>query len=112
LRESIVRRDPPYQESGEQMSEHWVTAVMNEFGGAEKIDAYGWAYGPLRVERGGGIAGHLEEFWITFPGSEIEKSGPYRTRTELRTALRDIFVGVIKLGVGLLDCGQLLRVRP
>lgn len=79
-----------------------VTAIFDELGGA-KIDAYGWTYGPMRVERGGGIAGHLNEFWLRFPGTEIEPMGPYKTKRQLRAAIRNVIIAAIKVGCALVD---------
>lgn len=84
-----------------------VTAVLSEFGGAEKIDANGWTYGPFRIERGGGVAGHLQEYWITSPGNEEwERKGPYRSKRELRDGLRTAIVVAVKFACAWLDVAR------
>lgn len=84
------------------MTPQHVTAVMDDLGGAS-IDANGWTWGPLRVERGGGIAGHTNHFWIVFPdNSEIEPIGPLHTPAELRAALRRILLWAARAGEGFL----------
>jgi hypothetical protein len=80
-----------------------VTAVLEDFGACELINADGWTYGPIRVERGGGIAGNLHEFWIAFPGKDVDSLGPYKSKRELKNALREVIVAGIKASLALHD---------
>jgi hypothetical protein len=79
-----------------------VTAIFDELGGCE-INAYGWTWGPIRIERGGGIAGHCGDYWIKFPGAELNSIGPFRSKRHLRQAIRNLLVASIKTATACLD---------
>lgn len=63
-------------------------------------NAAGISYGPMRLESGGGIAGHATEWWIRFPGHEesslASPVGPLRTKRALRQALRGTLARILR----------------
>lgn len=65
-----------------------------------KSGPYGVSWGPLRVERGSGIAGCGDIWAITFPGTpEIEAITGLRTKAQLRKALRDHVLRYLRFGI-------------
>jgi hypothetical protein len=71
----------------------------------------GISYGPMRVESGGGIAGHGHEWWIRFPGHEesclASPVGPLRTKAQLRRALTTTLTRIVKWGLAVAECDRL-----
>lgn len=82
------------------MTSEQAFAVVDQLGGA-KSTAYGIEWGPLRVERGGGIAGNGDQWWIRFPGRDHPPIGPFTRPSQLRTALREFTLACIQFGIGL-----------
>jgi len=74
--------------------------VLNEaFPGAVESGPLGVTMGPLRIERGSGIAGRGDTWAITFPGTpEVSPICGLRTRAELRAALRELILRIVQLG--------------
>src|SRR5271170_3180407 len=74
------------------MTRDEVRTLMENCLGKCTSGPHGISYGPMRVEAGGGVAGHAQEWWIRFPGLEDSSLaapvGPLRTKRELRAALR------------------------
>ena len=74
-------------------------AVLEEAGGRVSDGPAGLEWGPLRLRSGGGIAGHLGEWWITAPGEpDFAAIGPMRRQRELRAALRGLVLDCVRLG--------------
>lgn len=85
-----------------------VTDVMNQLGGSTR-DLYGWNWGPLRIQSGGGIAGNSAHYWITCPSEHdaFPAKGPYTTKKQLRDGLREIVLMALHLGEGLRSISDL-----
>ena len=71
------------------MTPEQVVAFAQNLGGAVTSGPNGIEWGPIRFERGGGIAGHAQEWWITSPGIPEFRCGPFRTVYDLQRWLRN-----------------------
>lgn len=80
------------------MTNEQVFTFMSQLGGEVESTKLGITWGPLRLETGGGIAGHLDQWWITFPGDpSLPHYGPFKTTKQLRRW----FVDTIKFAITL-----------
>ena len=82
------------------MTRNQVRAVMESTLGKCESTPHGIAFGPIRLEPGGGIAGHGTEWWLRFPGHEESSlaapTGPIRTEKQLRSTLRKTLTKIVR----------------
>lgn len=86
-----------------------VYQIVSDFGNA-RVGPHGVEWGPLRIERGSGIAGKGSEWWIVAPGNpDWVPLGPIRSRRGFRRVLRQIVIDMLKLGDALASVDKCWR---